>query len=80
MFLVVPSGKHGNTTSSDAGEQEKNEFMLKPMNCPGHCLVFGHKSRSYRDLPLRLAGVRSRFHFYMCQILACCTETKPTEH
>ncbi len=28
---------------------------LKPMNCPGHCLLFGAKTRSYRDLPLRLA-------------------------
>ncbi|KAI8904324.1 hypothetical protein EDD86DRAFT_194861 [Gorgonomyces haynaldii] len=27
---------------------------LKPMNCPGHCLVFKQQSRSYRDLPLRL--------------------------
>lgn len=28
---------------------------LKPMNCPGHCLVFKSEKRSYRDLPLRLA-------------------------
>lgn len=28
---------------------------LKPMNCPGHCLVFKHISRSYRELPLRFA-------------------------
>ncbi len=25
------------------------------MNCPGHCLIFGHKTRSHRELPLRLA-------------------------
>ncbi|KAK1613883.1 hypothetical protein QYE76_019400 [Lolium multiflorum] len=36
-------------------EIEKQEFGLKPMNCPGHCLMFGHKVRSYRELPLRLA-------------------------
>jgi threonyl-tRNA synthetase len=29
--------------------------MLKPMNCPAHCLMFKHISRSYRDLPLRFA-------------------------
>merc|ERR1719217_2070799 len=29
--------------------------MLKPMNCPGHCLMFGNSIRSYRDLPLRMA-------------------------
>ena len=34
---------------------EKAEFGMKPMNCPGHCLLFGSKTRSYRDLPLRWA-------------------------
>ncbi len=38
-------------------------FALKPMNCPGACLVFGSQRHSYRDLPLRLAeyGHVSRF-------------------
>lgn len=27
---------------------EKQEFGLKPMNCPGHCIMFGNKARSYR--------------------------------
>jgi len=31
------------------------EFGLKPMNCPGHCLMFGHRLRSYRELPVRYA-------------------------
>lgn len=31
------------------------DFALKPMNCPGHCLVFHHRQRSYRELPIRLA-------------------------
>lgn len=35
--------------------REGEEFMLKPMNCPHHCEIFGHKPRSYRDLPLRIA-------------------------
>jgi threonyl-tRNA synthetase len=30
-------------------------FMLKPMNCPHHCEIFGHKPRSYKELPLRIA-------------------------
>ena len=34
---------------------ENAEFGMKPMNCPGHCLLFGHKNRSYRDLPFRVA-------------------------
>ncbi|TVU33818.1 hypothetical protein EJB05_15627, partial [Eragrostis curvula] len=36
-------------------EIEKQEFGLKPMNCPGHCLMFQHRARSYRELPLRMA-------------------------
>ncbi|XP_058193215.1 threonine--tRNA ligase, mitochondrial 1 [Rhododendron vialii] len=36
-------------------EIEKQEFGLKPMNCPGHCKMFDHRVRSYRELPLRLA-------------------------
>ena len=34
-------------------ESEGEPFGLKPMNCPGHMLVFGSELRSYRDLPLR---------------------------
>ncbi|KAJ1865760.1 threonyl-tRNA synthetase [Coemansia sp. RSA 989] len=34
---------------------DQQEFALKPMNCPGHCLMFGMRSRSYRELPLRFA-------------------------
>ena len=34
-------------------ESEKREFAVKPMNCPGHVLVFNSGLRSYRDLPLR---------------------------
>ncbi|KAF9407745.1 hypothetical protein HW555_012336 [Spodoptera exigua] len=34
---------------------EKETFALKPMNCPGHCLMFDNRIRSWRELPLRLA-------------------------
>ena len=34
-------------------ESEKRDFAIKPMNCPGHILVFNSNMRSYRDLPLR---------------------------
>ncbi len=36
-------------------EAEGREFGLKPMNCPGHCLLYSQGSHSYRNLPLRLA-------------------------
>jgi threonyl-tRNA synthetase len=35
--------------------QEDKTFGLKPMNCPGHMLLFGSEVRSYRDLPVRYA-------------------------
>jgi threonyl-tRNA synthetase len=34
-------------------ESEKHDFAIKPMNCPGHILIFNSDLRSYRDLPLR---------------------------
>jgi threonyl-tRNA synthetase len=34
---------------------EGQEYGMKPMNCPGHCLMYAHRQRSYRELPLRLA-------------------------
>ena len=34
---------------------EGQEFGMKPMNCPGHCLMFGARQRSFRELPWRLA-------------------------
>ena len=44
---------------------EKDSFGLKPMNCPGHCLIFKSRERSYRELPWRVAdfGVIHRNEF-----------------
>jgi threonyl-tRNA synthetase len=36
-------------------EVEKEKYALKPMNCPGHCLMFASRNRSWRELPLRMA-------------------------
>lgn len=36
-------------------ESEKRDFAIKPMNCPGHLLIFKQGLKSYRDLPLRIA-------------------------
>ena len=36
-------------------EHDKGVFALKPMNCPGHCLMFRDEERSYRELPWRVA-------------------------
>lgn len=34
---------------------DDNDFALKPMNCPGHMLIFKNELKSYKDLPLRIA-------------------------
>jgi threonyl-tRNA synthetase len=36
-------------------EAEEREYAVKPMNCPGHCVMFGATKHSYRDLPIRYA-------------------------
>ena len=43
MFLIPSGEEHGKT------------YGMKPMNCPGHMLLFGSQLRSYRDLPMRFA-------------------------
>ena len=35
--------------------EEGEEYFLKPMNCPHHCMIYKNAPRSYKDLPLRLA-------------------------
>ncbi|MDP9001207.1 MAG: threonine--tRNA ligase [Myxococcota bacterium] len=53
--------------TTDMIEQGKElpaeSFALKPMNCPSHCIIFGSKRRSYRELPWRLADF-GRLHRY----------------
>lgn len=53
MYSVIGRGASGDTEGRQVGEDE--EYGLKPMNCPGHCLIFASKQRSYRDLPIRYA-------------------------
>jgi threonyl-tRNA synthetase len=55
MFFTAPSEREG--------KGEEREYALKPMNCPGACLVFASRRHSYRELPLRLAefGLVSRY-------------------
>ncbi|HEY1237345.1 MAG TPA: threonine--tRNA ligase, partial [Solirubrobacterales bacterium] len=55
MFFTAPAEREG--------KGEAREYALKPMNCPGACLVFASRRHSYRELPLRLAefGLVSRY-------------------
>jgi threonyl-tRNA synthetase len=38
----------------DEGDGRINEYGVKPMNCPGHVLIYANDVRSYRDLPMRI--------------------------
>jgi len=44
-------------------EVEGQRFRLKPMNCPGHILIYRSEGRSYRDLPLRYAEFGTVYRF-----------------
>jgi len=53
MFLVSQGLEENH---SHCGGESDDIFGLKPMNCPGHCLIFREsKTFSYRELPVRLA-------------------------
>ncbi len=63
----IESGKlEGNAATAvkkvldDLGQ---DSFGLKPMNCPSHCVIFGSRRRSYRELPWRMADF-GRLHRY----------------
>jgi threonyl-tRNA synthetase len=50
--------------ASDVREKlQKTSFGIKPMNCPSHCIIFGSRRRSYRELPWRIADF-GRLHRY----------------
>ena len=45
--------------------QEGEEFLLKPMNCPHHCEIYGYRPRSYRELPVRIAEFGTVYRYEM---------------
>ncbi len=57
MYFAEPSQRESHSPES------QRRFALKPMNCPGACLVYASGRHSYRELPLRLAeyGLVSRY-------------------
>jgi threonyl-tRNA synthetase len=50
-------------------EIEKEKYLLKPMNCPFHVLVFKSKIRSYRELPLKLAELGTVYRYEKSGVL-----------
>lgn len=50
LYLIPGGPKQENESDSHHSCQG-----LKPMNCPGHCLLFANQTHSYRDLPIKIA-------------------------
>jgi threonyl-tRNA synthetase len=50
-------------------EVEKADYQLKPMNCPGHILIYKSHLRSYRDLPYRLAELGTVYRYERSGVL-----------
>ena len=50
-------------------KMEGQEYAIKPMNCPGHILIYESKTRSYRDLPLRLFELGSVYRYEKSGVL-----------
>jgi threonyl-tRNA synthetase len=42
---------------------EEQEYLLKPMNCPGHIQIYQHELHSYRDLPVRITEMGTVYRF-----------------
>ncbi len=63
MFIIK------NENEKELEEEEVEEHGLKPMNCPGHCLLFADTGKSYRDLPLRFAEFSPLHRYFMNFVL-----------
>ena len=50
-------------------EIDNQEYILKPMNCPGHILVYKSRGRSYRDLPIRFAELGTVYRYERSGVL-----------
>jgi threonyl-tRNA synthetase len=48
---------------------DEQEYVLKPMNCPGHILIYQEETRSYRDLPYRLAEMGTVYRYERSGVL-----------
>jgi threonyl-tRNA synthetase len=63
--LFHTSGHEGYYVSNmfDAMELDDAEYRLKPMNCPGHILIYRDSLKSYRDLPVRLGELGTVYRY-----------------
>jgi threonyl-tRNA synthetase len=65
QFPTIKMKDHPNSIADvKAGKKaEEDEYLLKPMNCPHHIMIYKSRPRSYRDLPVRLAEFGTVYRF-----------------
>lgn len=51
----------------DQMDVENEQYQIKPMNCPFHCLMYRDELRSYRDLPIRWAELGTVYRYVVCE-------------
>ncbi|MGC4093173.1 MAG: threonine--tRNA ligase [Polyangiaceae bacterium] len=61
--IYLPTTLEALDAQKSGARKEVDWVAQKPMNCPGHCLMFGQRRRSYRELPWRVADF-GRLHRY----------------
>ncbi|MCX6589981.1 MAG: threonine--tRNA ligase [Acidobacteria bacterium] len=63
LFEVSGHEEHYSENMFDSMELDDGDYRAKPMNCPGHILIYANDQHSYRDLPIRLGelGVVHRY-------------------
>lgn len=59
MFKVIGNDPSKEELQCHHHEEGAHEYGLKPMNCPGHCLIFSKFERSHNDLPIRFSDFSS---------------------
>ena len=72
LFDLWKTSGHANFYQENmfgAVEVEKADYQLKPMNCPGHILIYKTKLRSYRELPVRLAELGTVYRYERSGVL-----------
>ncbi|KAL7746594.1 threonyl-tRNA synthetase [Sorochytrium milnesiophthora] len=70
---------HGNESCAQLAnaseeEQEHGLYGIKPMNCPGHCLLFGDTKRSYKELPIRWADFSPLHRYAVAAVRSALTD------
>lgn len=63
LYLTSGHWDHYKDNMFPAMEVDEETYVLRPMNCPHHMVIYGNDLHSYRDLPLRIAEIANDFRY-----------------